>query len=389
MDVPTLEIAARYGARLPERIRLTLAALLALGHGDALRSETMLRDVIARHPDDFDANLWLGDLLFHRNPERGRSGLEARGALERATVLSPARGAEALYHLISIAEVEHRDHDADSLATLFLQRHHQSRLAISARTHLALSHHDSARMALTRAELSALSTEDALRVIAAALPSSSNLDGLATLLSSLDRSRRPAAERAQILLAMASLAAVRGKWNAADSLFESASAQDPNDSPLARARVFALPGLEPPRDLIERAMKALGESHPSSPAELARTDLLRAMLALRLGDDEPARLAVERHSARSAGDFRERALWLELTARRLLVTGKPDGALALLAAPNNPPTRPPLRYLRGEVLEALHRPREALAWYDVSAQDYGGEAFVAAIARAHRRLDGR
>ena len=52
---------------------------------------------------------------------------------------------------------------------------------------------------------------------------------------------------------------------------------------------------------------------------------------------------------------------------------------------------PPLRYLRGEVLEALHRPKEALAWYDASEQDYsyGVAWFSAAVARAHRRLDRR
>lgn len=389
MDVPTLETAARHGARLPERIRLTLSALLALGHGDVVGGESMLRDVIARHPDDFDANLWLGDLLFHRNPDRGRSGLEARSALERATQLAPARGAEALYHLISIAQVEHRDRDSDSLASLFLELHHQSRLAISARMHLALSTHDSSRMALMRAELSTLSTEDALRVITAALPTHTSLDALSTLLSSLNTSLRPQAERAQILLAMANLAAVRGRWTESDSLFDRATALDPIESPLVRARVLALPGLDPPRDEIGRTIGALREMHPASPAELARTELLGALLALRLGDDEPARIAVERHAVRSPRDYRERSLWLEVAARRLLTSGKPDDALALLTAPNNPPPRPPLRYLRGEVLEALHRPREALRWYDVSLQDYGGEAFVAAIARAHTRLDGR
>jgi hypothetical protein len=69
--------------------------------------------------------------------------------------------------------------------------------------------------------------------------------------------------------------------------------------------------------------------------------------------------------------------------------GKPADALALLVAPDDRSPKPPLRYLRGEVLEALHRPREALGWYDVSAQDYGGEAYTAGIARAHRRLAGR
>jgi hypothetical protein len=49
---------------------------------------------------------------------------------------------------------------------------------------------------------------------------------------------------------------------------------------------------------------------------------------------------------------------------------------------------PSLRFLRGEVLEALKRPAEALLWYEASANDYGGEFYVAAITRAHKRLNG-
>ena len=38
-----------------------------------------------------------------------------------------------------------------------------------------------------------------------------------------------------------------------------------------------------------------------------------------------------------------------------------------------------MRYVRGEVLEALHRPAEALAWYDASGQDYSSGWYAAAI----------
>ena len=387
--MPTLEIAARYGARLPERIRVTIAALLAIGHGDVVRGESMLREVIARHPDDFDANLWLGDLLMHSNPGLGRSGVEARGPLERATILAPARGAEALYHLIAIAEVEHRSRDEDSLASLFLTLHHESRLAVVVRMQLALSRRDTARMSLARAELAELSTGDALRAVAVAVASTSNVDGAATLLGALDDPRRPSSERAQVLLAMANLAGVRGDWRGADSLFARAAVLDPVEAPLARARLLSLPALGPPRRSIGDAVRALDDTHPTSPSEIARTDLLHALLALRLGDTAAARVAAERHAARLPGDNAVHALWLEVAARRLLAVGKPADALALLAAPDDRAPKPPLRYLRGEVLEALRRPREALGWYDVSAQDYGGEAYVSGIAQAHRRLSGR
>jgi len=61
----------------------------------------------------------------------------------------------------------------------------------------------------------------------------------------------------------------------------------------------------------------------------------------------------------------------------------------VLLSPDDSMPGPPLRYLRGQVLEALHRPTEALAWYDVSGQDYGAEFYSTAVARAHQRLDRR
>src|SRR5215831_15889948 len=107
-DQATLEVAARHAARLPERMRLTLAAMQAVGHGDYERGRGMLADVTERHPDDFDANLWLGDLMFHRNAAHGRQRADARGPLERASVLAPARSGEALFHLIELATYEGR-----------------------------------------------------------------------------------------------------------------------------------------------------------------------------------------------------------------------------------------------------------------------------------------
>ena len=117
------------------------------------------------------------------------------------------------------------------------------------------------------------------------------------------------------------------------------------------------------------------------------------MLALRLGDTVPAAIALPRAVATARTDSYVRELAVELSARRLLAIGKPDEALAVLLAPGAPLPTSQLRYLRGEVLEALHRPKEALAWYDASEQEYdyfgGAEWYSAAVVRAHRRLDRR
>ena len=384
-DIPTLELAARHASRLPERIRLTLAALLAIGHGDSERGETMLRDVIDRHPDDFDANLWLGDMLFHQNPPRGRSIVEARGPLERASALAPARSAEALFHLITIAALERRVRDVDSLSTLFLALHHDGDIAAGVRLMLATTLHDSARLALARRELAGVSTRVALRLVSATTGGTSDHAAVASLLASLD-TPRPPEERSEVLLAMARLACVDGRWGAADSLFVRAAASSPDDAALARARLLSLTSLDPPKAMLREARAALAMRSITTEPARTKAALLGALLALRLGETVAERPALGRPAPGTPVDYEVRALALEFSARRLLMLGKADQAIALLESPEAARPRPPLRYLRGEVLEALHRPTEALAWYDVSEQDYGGEWFGAAIARAHERL---
>ena len=391
LDEPTLELAARHAARLPERIRHTLAAMQTVAHGDFDRGVAMLIDVIERHPDDFDANLWLGDLYFHENPPRGRSLVEARGPLERAAVLVPARSAEALFHLIQIATFERRARDADSLSTLFLALDHQSDLAPIVRTLLAVTHRDASRLALARRELGGMSTRTALHVAAVVTSVAMGRANHVTMSNLLASLPTPHAEneRGAVLRVRAELAGTDGDWRAADSLFGLAAAAKFEDGTFARGRFLSLPSLDPPPAMMRRAMADLRA--PAIPTKSARmwAEPFAAMLALRLGDPAPAAFTlpppVVSDTSGGAGAY-HRELAVELSARRLLAGGKPDQALAvLLSAGFLPPA--PLRYVRGEVLEALHRPTEALAWYDVSAQDYGAEYYAAAVARAHQRLD--
>jgi hypothetical protein len=256
---------------------------------------------------------------------------------------------------------------------------------------LAVTHRDSSRLALARRELGGMSTRAALRVVAvvsAAAPGRAIHVAIANLLASLD-TPRSAAERAALLVARARLAGTDGDWRASDSLFGRAAATKFEDATFEKGRFLSLPSLDPPPAMMRGAMADLRA--PAITTQTARrwAEPFAAMLALRLGDAAPAAIALPRAIAIAKTDNYVRELTVELSARRLLAIGKPDEALAVLLSPAGSLPRPPLRYLRGEVLEALHRPTEALGWYDVSEQDYGGEWYSAAIMRAHHRLDRR
>jgi len=392
LDESTLELAARHAARLPERIRRTLAALQTVARGDLEHGVGMLTEVIEQHPDDFEANLWLGDLLFHENPPRGRSCVEARVPLERASVLVRARSAEVLFRLMEIAALQGRARDVDSISTLFLAMHHQSDLAPIVRTMLAVTHRDSSRIALARRELEGMSTRAALNVVtvvASVAMGRANHVTLANLLASLPTPHADN-ERAGLLWFRALLAGTDGDWRAADSLFGLAAAERFEDATFVRGRFLSLPSLDPPPAIMRAAMADLRS--PALPTTSARTwaEPFAAMVALRLGDAAPARFTLPRAVASDTSggaDAYHRQLSVELSARRLLASGKPDEALKVLLSPAGSRPPAPLRYLRGEVLEALHRPTEALAWYDVSTQDDYGEWYFAAVTRAHQRLD--
>ena len=211
---------------------------------------------------------------------------------------------------------------------------------------------------------------------------------VANLLESLAKPQ-PANERGAVLFVRAQLAGTDGDWRVSDSLFSLAAAARFEDATFVRGRFLSLPSLDPPPAMMRGAIADLHALAISTPIDRKWADPFAAMLALRLGDAAPAATALSRAAAIAKTDGFVRELTVELSARRLLAIGKPDEALAVLLSPAGSLPGPPLRYMRGEVLEALHRPTEALAWYDVSGQDYGAEWYAGAIVRAHGRLDRR
>jgi DNA-binding SARP family transcriptional activator/TolB-like protein len=376
-----LRMAARYGARLPEQIRLTVAAGLAVDSGNVSEAERMLRMVVARHPDGVDANYELGELLFHANPSRGISGAEAREPLERAVMLDPSRSAEPLFHLATIAALDGRARDVDSLITRLLQLHPEGSMSAAMRPTVALLRHDSSGIDQAARELAQLPTALALRNASLAIGMTNDPLGGARLLAALDRPSRPANDRARVVIALARLAAGRGDWVTADSLFARARTMDAPAAIDARARLLSLPIGDPPTESVRSARADVLRGREASQP---RYRLLAGLLAARLGEVRTAQATANELARVSPNDRPNRALWAELAARCFLAQRRGQEALAILEGIRVP--GPPLRFLRGEVLESLGRNDEALRWYEVAAQDYGGELYASVIAKARARL---
>jgi len=349
--------------------------------GDVIGAERLFRQVVARWPDDFDANYELGDLLFHGNPQQGRDAAEAREPLERAASLDPTRSAEALYHLISIASLQRRRDAVDSLAMRFLLLHPEGALSITVRPIVALLRRDTVRIAQVGKELARLPLRDALRVAGTAAMHTGDLETVARLVAALDDSTRAPAERATLFIALANLAGAHGDWRGVDTLMLRAQRFDAPAATDARARLLSLPIGTPPLAAIRDARSAI---EATTTRTQRRTDLLAALLAVRLGDTSGAQKVADR-IATAPNDSRDRELLTELSARRLLVQRRPSEALAILEKERTSSALP-LRFLRGEVLEALGRKDEALQWYTLAQENYGGELYLDAIARARTRL---
>src|SRR5512146_2796620 len=108
------DLSIRYSDRLADRERRLISAYAAWRDGRSTVAEQTYRSILDDYPDDVDAWFGLGEALFHNNPLRGRSVVDARPALERAIALD-SNNAEALIHLARIAALQQHAREADAL----------------------------------------------------------------------------------------------------------------------------------------------------------------------------------------------------------------------------------------------------------------------------------
>ena len=114
------ELGAEHRNRLSEHDRYLFDAQRAWLGGAVTEAEAHYATITSIYPGDVEAWFLLGDLLFHSNPLRGRSAVEARGPFERALALEPDH-VTSLVHLVRIAALEGNREEALDIAARVIE----------------------------------------------------------------------------------------------------------------------------------------------------------------------------------------------------------------------------------------------------------------------------
>ena len=113
------EDAVRWADRLAPRDRRMLEAYLTRRRGDNRAAAEVYRSILGTWPDEMEAWLDYGEILFHVNPLFGRSFTESRDVLDRVLGFDPNHST-ALIHLARMAAFEGQLARLDSLAERFV-----------------------------------------------------------------------------------------------------------------------------------------------------------------------------------------------------------------------------------------------------------------------------
>jgi DNA-binding SARP family transcriptional activator len=384
------EAAARFADRLSEHDRRLVRALVARRAADLTQAEALYREVVDNYPDDVEAWLQLGQLLFQANPLRGRSATESRAAFERVLALDP-ENEEALVHLARIASIEGRRGAVDTLVRRLLALGPDAEvLETRAFRAFALGDRD-ARKRVTRELLRnppELSSITALQV--ATYPN--DLDGAERFARLLLEPRYSDDVRGMAYRLLARVAVARGQWSAAQVQLDSAKRFDATSALELRSLLAVLPFIQLPeaelrmiRSEVERwdaRVERPGEPSHSA-AHIGLHPYIRlfrlGLLDTRLGDTAPALAEAQRldRAADSSVGLKANALRAFARSIRAHVAGedgRPRDALAELDRADWQMVESVFeaealdRYYRAELLTALGRDAEAANWYRTIAE---------------------
>ena len=384
------EAAVRRAERLSERDSLLVNAAVAARRGDIEVAEGLYRRIVIDYPDDLEAWLQFGAVLFHRNPLRGRSATESREAYERVLALDPDDG-EALMYLARISWLEGNPVAVDSLARrLFRGTPSSEVLELRAFRAFALSDRDSWKR-VTRELIDRPPDVPQVTALQVALYLD-DLDGAEQFAGILTDPRYSNDVRGLGHRLLARAAAARGQWRLASAQLDSARRFSEVSTLELRSLLASLDFLDVPDDEV-RAIRAEVErwdvrraeanTNPHSAGHVGLHAAIRSyrlgLLSARLGDTR-ALIAhadtLERDASRAHGRSATVLATLahSLRARAAFAAQDAAGTLQHLDQADWLPIESGFeeeagdRYLRGLALEALDRDADALTWFRTIAQ---------------------
>lgn len=408
--------AAHFGSRLSEHDRLLVEALAARRAGKWEDAERIYRQVVDDHPDDLEAFLQLGQLLFQTNPLRGRSAAESRPTFERVLALDP-ENEEALVYLARIASIEGRRQAMDTLMNRLLGLGTATEV-LETRAFRAFALGD--REAWKRVTRELMDHPPEVPAVTALQVATylDDVDGAERFARLLTNDRYSEDVRGMAHRLLARVSAARGQWRAARAQLDSAGRFDPVAELELRSLLAVLPFLRVPRaellDIRRRvaewpaALEPAGEpSHSAAHAGL-HPHVRRYRLGLldtRLGDTTAAlrQAGLLDSAADSASGLKAAAIHTfasSIRARVAARAGRTAEALELLERSNWDVVESIFeaealdRYYRAELLFTLGRHAEALDWYRTIAERATYELVYVAPARwregwLHGRLGDR
>jgi DNA-binding SARP family transcriptional activator/TolB-like protein len=397
------EAAARFDARLSEHDRRLVHALVARRAVDLTQAERLYREVVDNYPDDVEAWLQLGELLFQGNPLRGRSSTESRTAFERVLALDP-ENEEALVHLARIAAIEGRREATDTLVRRLVALGPDTEvLETRAFRAFALGDRDAWKR-VTRELLQNPPDVPPLTALQVAT-SLNDLDGAARFAQLLREDRYSDDVRGMAYRLLARLAVAKGQWAVAQAQLDSARQFDTTSALELRSLLAVLPFIQLPRPELQairaevQAWPAAVERHGEVSHSAAHTGLhpyiklyRLGLLDTRIGDltlalAEAQRLERGADSSRGLKAEALRAFARSLRAHVAGEEGRPAEALAELDRADWQMVESLFeaealdRFYRAELLTALGRDAEAANWYRTIAERATYELVYVAAAK--------
>ncbi len=342
--VEAFDRALRHAHRLSDRDRRLIEAFAATAHGRPVEAERLYREIVTRYPDELEATLQLGLLLFEWSGVLGHSWLDAREWLERVRSIDPSH-LGVIFPLSAIAARERRLEELDSLTDRLLQVSSPPRSWLL-RGQRAVASGDTAETTRFMATLRKAGDEIAQPTGGAVVATTGDLVVGRRIWRLFTEPSRSRGLRVLAHLTLAKMELMTGRWSAAKVEIDSAMALDSATALEHRALLSLWPlqqvsrsELLALRNALQRWKAVPGPSNESSvtgshaPAHPYLRLYLLGLLSVRLDEGAPAldyAAELERRAGKSFAPAFVRRLGRAVRVEVARARGRAEQALATL-----------------------------------------------------------